>query len=149
MKTCSTKAADIERQWHVIDASGKTLGRLATQIAGLLMGKHKPIFSPNLDTGDFVIVINAGEIALTGSKSANKLAIRHSGYPGGLTATTYADMMVTHPTRAVEKALRGMLPKNSLGRSQITKLKVYAGADHPHAAQNPVPYTLNQVSQIS
>jgi hypothetical protein len=100
------------------------------------------------DTGDFVIVINAGEIALTGSKSANKLAFRHSGYPGGLTATTYADMMATHPTRAVEKAIRGMLPKNSLGRSQITKLKVYAGAEHPHAAQNPTPYSINQVSQI-
>jgi large subunit ribosomal protein L13 len=102
-----------------------------------------------MDTGDFVIVINAGEIALTGSKSASKLAFRHSGYPGGLTATTYADMMATHPTRAVEKAIRGMLPKNSLGRSQITKLKVYAGPEHPHAAQNPVPYSINQVSQIS
>jgi large subunit ribosomal protein L13 len=102
-----------------------------------------------MDTGDFVIVINAGEIALTGTKSASKLAFRHSGYPGGLTATTYADMMATHPTRAVEKAIRGMLPKNSLGRSQITKLKVYAGPEHPHAAQNPVPYSINQVSQIS
>lgn len=102
-----------------------------------------------MDTGDFVIVINAGEIALTGSKSASKLAFRHSGYPGGLTATTYADMMASHPTRAVEKAIRGMLPKNSLGRSQITKLKVYAGSEHPHAAQNPVPYSINQVSQIS
>jgi large subunit ribosomal protein L13 len=102
-----------------------------------------------MDTGDFVIVINAGEIALTGSKSASKLAFRHSGYPGGLTATTYADMMATHPTRAVEKAIRGMLPKNSLGRSQITKLKVYAGPEHPHGAQNPVPYSINQVSQIS
>jgi large subunit ribosomal protein L13 len=102
-----------------------------------------------MDTGDFVIVINAGEIALTGTKSASKLAFRHSGYPGGLTATTYADMMATHPTRAVEKAIRGMLPKNSLGRSQITKLKVYAGPEHPHAAKNPVPYSINQVSQIS
>jgi large subunit ribosomal protein L13 len=102
-----------------------------------------------MDTGDFVIVINAGEIALTGSKNANKMAFRHSGYPGGLTATTYADMMATHPTRAVEKAIRGMLPKNSLGRAQITKLKVYAGAEHPHAAQNPVPFSINQVSQIS
>jgi len=106
-------------------------------------------FAPHMDTGDFVIVINAGEIALTGSKNANKMAFRHSGYPGGLTATTYADMMATHPTRAVEKAIRGMLPKNSLGRSQITKLKVYAGAEHPHAAQNPTPYSINQVSQIS
>ena len=149
VRTASPKASEITRTWYIIDAKDVVLGRLATHAAALLRGKHKPTFAPHMDTGDFVIVINAGEIALTGSKSANKLAIRHSGYPGGLTATTYADMMVTHPTRAVEKAVRGMLPKNSLGRSQITKLKVYAGADHPHAAQNPVPYTLNQVSQIS
>lgn len=149
VRTASPKASEITRSWHIIDAKDVVLGRLATHAAALLRGKHKPIFAPHMDTGDFVIVINAGEVALTGSKNANKLAFRHSGYPGGLTATTYADMMATHPTRAVEKAIRGMLPKNSLGRSQITKLKVYAGAEHPHAAQNPIPYSINQVSQIS
>ena len=149
MRTYSPKPGDEARKWYVIDAENVVLGRLASHAATLLRGKHKPTFAPHMDTGDFVIVINAGEIALTGSKNANKLAFRHSGYPGGLTATTYADMMATHPTRAVEKAVRGMLPKNSLGRSQITKLKVYAGAEHPHAAQNPIPYSLNQVSQIS
>jgi large subunit ribosomal protein L13 len=149
VRTASPRASEITRAWHIIDAKDVVLGRLATHAAALLRGKHKPTFAPHMDTGDFVIVINAGEIALTGSKNANKLAFRHSGYPGGLTATTYADMMVTHPTRAVEKAIRGMLPKNSLGRSQITKLKVYAGAEHPHAAQNPIPYSINQVSQIS
>ena len=149
VRTASPKASEITRAWHIIDAKDVVLGRLATHAAALLRGKHKPTFAPHMDTGDFVIVINAAEIALTGSKNADKIAFRHSGYPGGLTETTYADMMVTHPTRAVEKAIRGMLPKNSLGRSQITKLKVYAGAEHPHAAQNPVPYSLNQVSQIS
>lgn len=149
MRTYTPKAHELQNNWLVIDATDVVLGRLASTAAALLRGKHKPTFAPHMDTGDFVIVINAGEIALTGSKNANKLAFRHSGYPGGLTATTYADMMVTHPTRAVEKAIRGMLPKNSLGRSQITKLKVYAGAEHPHAAQNPTPYSINQVSQIS
>ena len=149
VRTASPKASEITRAWHIIDAKDVVLGRLATHAAALLRGKHKPTFAPHMDTGDFVIVINAAEIALTGSKNSDKMAFRHSGYPGGLTATTYADMMVTHPTRAVEKAIRGMLPKNSLGRSQITKLKVYAGAEHPHTAQNPIPYSLNQVSQIS
>ena len=149
MSTYTARPSDIEHQWFIVDAEGMVLGRLATEIARIIRGKHKPTFTPHMDTGDFVIVINAGEIALTGSKNANKIAFRHSGYPGGLTATTYADMMATHPTRAVEKAIRGMLPKNSLGRSQITKLKVFAGAEHPHAAQNPIPYSINQVSQIS
>ena len=149
MRTFTPSPSDVARKWYVIDAADVVLGRLASHAATLLRGKHKPTFAPHMDTGDFVIVINAGEIALTGSKNANKMAFRHSGYPGGLTATTYADMMATHPTRAVEKAIRGMLPKNSLGRSQITKLKVYAGAEHPHAAQNPTPYSINQVSQIS
>ena len=136
-KTASANKETANKQWLLVDAEGKNLGRLASEVASLLRGKHKPTFAPHMDTGDFVIVINAGEIALTGSKNANKIAFRHSGYPGGLTATTYADMMVTHPTRAVEKAVRGMLPKNSLGRSQITKLKVYAGAEHDHQAQQP------------
>ena len=123
------------------------LGRLAVQTANLLRGKHKPTFAPHMDMGDFVIVINADKVALTGSKLAEKLYYRHSGYPGGLTATTYSEMVEKHPTRAVEKAIRGMLPKNSLGRAQIKKLKVYAGAEHPHAAQQPTVYTLDQVAQ--
>nr|BFF15397.1 50S ribosomal protein L13 [Microbacterium flavescens] len=123
------------------------LGRLASHVAALLRGKHKPTFAPHMDMGDFVIVINADKVALTGSKLAEKLYYRHSGYPGGLTATTYSEMVEKHPTRAVEKAIRGMLPKNSLGRAQIKKLKVYAGAEHPHAAQQPTVYTLDQVAQ--
>ena len=123
------------------------LGRLASHVAALLRGKHKPTFAPHMDMGDFVIVINADKVALTGSKLAEKLYYRHSGYPGGITATTYSEMVEKHPTRAVEKAIRGMLPKNSLGRAQIKKLKVYADAEHPHAAQQPQVYTLDQVAQ--
>jgi large subunit ribosomal protein L13 len=147
VRTFSPKAADVQRQWHVIDANDVVLGRLASQIAILLRGKHKPIFAPHVDTGDFVIVINADKVALTGKKRDQKFAYRHSGYPGGLTAVGYAELLEKHPTRAVEKAVRGMLPKNSLGRAQIKKLKVYAGPEHPHAAQQPTPYTLNQVAQ--
>ena len=147
MRTYSPKPADIQREWHVIDATDIVLGRLAVQSANLLRGKHKPIFAPHMDTGDFVIIINAEKVALSGTKKTTKLSYRHSGYPGGLTATTYSEMLEKHPTRAVEKAIRGMLPKNSIGRAQLTKLKVYAGAEHPHAAQQPKPYTLTQVSQ--
>jgi large subunit ribosomal protein L13 len=146
-RTYSPKPEEIQRDWVIIDATDIVLGRLASHAATLLRGKHKPIFAPNIDTGDFVIVINAEKVALTGSKLAQKKAYRHSGYPGGLTATTYAEMLEKHPTRAVEKAIRGMLPKNSIGRAQLTKLKVYAGAEHPHAAQKPTPYTLSQVAQ--
>ncbi|MBC7725018.1 MAG: 50S ribosomal protein L13 [Burkholderiaceae bacterium] len=146
-RTYSPKPDDIQRDWLIIDATDIVLGRLATHAASLLRGKHKAIFTNHMDTGDFVIIINAEKIALTGSKLAQKKAYRHSGYPGGLTATTYAEMLAKHPTRAVEKAVRGMLPKNSIGRAQLTKLKVYAGPEHPHAAQQPTTFTLTQVAQ--
>ncbi|GAA0963398.1 MULTISPECIES: 50S ribosomal protein L13 [Frigoribacterium] len=146
-RTFSPKPADVQPNWLIIDANDVVLGRLASHVAALLRGKHKPTFAPHMDMGDFVIVINADKVALTGSKLAEKLYYRHSGYPGGLTATTYSEMVEKHPTRAVEKAIRGMLPKNSLGRAQIKKLKVYAGAEHPHAAQQPTVYTLDQVAQ--
>lgn len=135
MKTYSTRAKDIERQWHVVDASGKTLGRLASQVVNLLMGKHKPIYVPHLDTGDYVIVLNASKVRVTGKKAKQKVYYRHSGYPGGLKATTFEDMLATHPTRVIEYAVRGMLPHNRLGRAMFKKLKVYAGDSHPHQAQ--------------
>jgi len=135
MKTYSAKAADIERQWHVIDVSGKTLGRQATQIARLLMGKHKPIFSHNLDTGDFVIVINADKVSVTGNKAKQKLYYRHSGYPGGLKSVTLEKTMQTHPERVIEHAVKGMLPHTRLGAGMRKRLKVYAGEAHPHQAQ--------------
>jgi len=135
MKTYSPKAGDIERQWHVIDASGKTLGRLSIQIAGLLMGKHKPMFTPNQDTGDFVVVINAAKIHVTGNKMKQKLYYRHSGYPGGLKTIPLEKMMQTNPTRVIELAVKGMLPHTRLGESMRKKLKVYAGDTHPHLAQ--------------
>jgi len=135
MKTYSTKISDIERQWHVIDASGKVLGKLATQVAGLLMGKHKPIFSHNLDTGDFVIVINADKVRVTGNKAKQKVYYRHSGYPGGLKTVTFEKMMQTNPTRVIEYAVKGMLPHNRLGAKMFKKLRVYAGDTHPHLAQ--------------
>lgn len=135
MKTYSTKASDIERKWHVIDASGKTLGRLASEVARLLRGKHKPIYVPHLDTGDYVIVINADKVRVTGNKAKQKLYYRHSGYPGGLKSTSLAEMMESHPTRVIEHAVKGMLPKGPLGRAMFKKLKVYAGPNHPHQAQ--------------
>jgi large subunit ribosomal protein L13 len=135
MKTYFTKAKDVERQWHVIDASGKTLGKLATQVANLLMGKHKPTFVPYLDTGDFVIVLNATKVKVTGKKPKQKTYYRHSLYPGGLKAETYEEMMADHPTRIIEHAVRGMLPHTRLGRAMFKKLKVYAGDSHPHQAQ--------------
>jgi len=135
MKTYSTKAKDVEHKWHVLDASGKTLGKLATQAANLLMGKHKPTFAPYLDTGDFVIVLNATKVRVTGKKPKQKTYYRHSGYPGGIKAETYEELMATHPTRVIEHAVRGMLPHNRLGRAMFKKLKVYAGDSHPHQAQ--------------
>jgi large subunit ribosomal protein L13 len=146
-RTFSPKPADVQREWIVIDAADVVLGRLASQTAALLRGKHKATFAPHMDMGDFVIIVNAEKVALTGAKLEKKMAYRHSGYPGGLTATSYSEMLEKHPTRAVEKAVRGMLPKNSLGRAQIKKLKVYAGAEHPHAAQQPKPYVFDQVAQ--
>jgi large subunit ribosomal protein L13 len=135
MKTYSTKASDIERQWHVIDASGKVLGRLATKVAGLLMGKHKPIFTPNLDTGDFVVVINAAKVKVTGNKVEQKLYYRHSGYPGGLKSVNLERMMQSNPSRVIEHAVKGMLPHNRLGAQMIKKLRVYDGESHPHLSQ--------------
>ncbi|MFX0538351.1 50S ribosomal protein L13 [Ornithinimicrobium sp. Y1847] len=147
MRTYTPKPGDITRAWHVIDASDVVLGRLASQAAILLRGKHKTMFAPHVDTGDFVIIINADKVALTGAKLEQKKAYRHSGYPGGLKAQSYEELLERHPARAVEKAIRGMLPKNSLGRQQLKKLKVYAGAEHPHAAQQPVPFEISQVAQ--
>ena len=147
MRTYTPKAGDITRQWHVIDATDVVLGRLASQTAILLRGKHKTTFAPHVDTGDFVIIINADKVALTGSKAEQKRAYRHSGYPGGLRSTSYTELLEKNPERAVEKAIRGMLPRNSLGRQQLSKLKVYAGEAHPHTAQKPVPFTITQVAQ--
>jgi large subunit ribosomal protein L13 len=147
VRTFSPKAGDIQHQWHVIDASDVVLGRLASHAAILLRGKHKPIFAPHVDTGDFVIVVNAEKVALSGRKLEQKKAYRHSGYPGGLREVTYSDLLEKHPERVIEKAVRGMLPKNSLGRSMLRKLKVYAGPEHPHQAQQPVPYEITQVAQ--
>jgi large subunit ribosomal protein L13 len=135
MKTYSTKPSEIERQWHVIDASGQILGKLATEAAKLLMGKHKPTFSRHLDTGDFVVIINAEKVRFTGKKAEQKLYRSHSGYPGGLKAVSLERMMATNPVRVVERAVKGMLPRNRLGAQMIKKLKVYAGEEHPHLAQ--------------
>jgi large subunit ribosomal protein L13 len=147
VRTFSPKADDIQRQWHVIDASDVILGRLASQAAILLRGKHKPIFAPHVDTGDFVVIVNADKVALSGNKLQNKLAYRHSGYPGGLRSVAYSELMDKNPQRAVEKAVKGMLPKNTMGRHMLRKLKVYAGPDHPHQAQQPVPFEITQVDQ--
>lgn len=147
MRTYSPKPGDVNREWHVIDATDVVLGRLASQVAVLLRGKHKPIFAPHVDTGDFVIVINAEKIVLTGSKMTQKMDYRHSGFPGGLRATSYVELLASNPRRAIEKAVKGMLPHNKLSDAQITKLKVYAGDVHPHAAQNPKPYEISQVAQ--
>ncbi|GAB3160229.1 MULTISPECIES: 50S ribosomal protein L13 [Myceligenerans] len=147
MRTYTPKPGDVQRDWHVVDATDVVLGRLASQVATLLRGKHKPTFAPHVDGGDFVIVINAEKVALSGNKRENKMAYRHSGYPGGLTATPYGELIEKSPRKAIEKAVRGMLPKTTLGREQIKKLKVYAGAEHPHAAQQPKPFEITQVSQ--
>ncbi len=143
MSTYSPKASEIERAWHVVDAEGMVLGRLSTEVARLLRGKHKPMFTPHMDTGDHVIVINAEKVVLTSSKAESKLVYRHSGYPGGLKSTTYADMLRTKPADAVRRTIRGMIPKNRLGRQMLTKLKVYAGPTHPHAAQQPKPFAID------
>ncbi|MBA2419161.1 MAG: 50S ribosomal protein L13 [Nocardioidaceae bacterium] len=147
MRTYTPKPGDVERQWHVIDAEDVVLGRLAVQTATLLRGKHKPTFAPHVDGGDFVIIVNAAKVALTGNKRQDKLAYRHSGYPGGLKSIAYGDLLAKDPRKAVEKAVWGMLPKNRLGRTLIKKLKVYAGPDHPHAAQTPAPFEFKQIAQ--
>jgi large subunit ribosomal protein L13 len=147
VRTYSPKPGEIQRHWHVIDASDIVLGRLASHAATLLRGKHKPIFAPHVDTGDFVIVVNAGKVALTGNKRQTKVAYRHSGYPGGLKKVSYDVLLTKRPERAVELAVKGMLPHNKLGRRLIKKLKVYAGPEHPHAAQQPVPFEIKQIAQ--
>ncbi len=147
MRTFSPKPGDITREWHVIDATDVRLGRLAVQVANLLRGKHKAIFAPHVDTGDFVIVVNANKVSLSSNKRVTKLAYRHSGYPGGLTATPFGELLDKDPRKAIEKAVWGMLPKNKLGRQVLRKLKVYGGPDHPHAAQQATPFEISQVSQ--
>ena len=147
MRTYSPKAHELQNNWLIIDATDVVLGRLATTAAKLLRGKHKPTFAAHMDNGDFVIIINAEKVALTGAKLLQKKAYRHSGYPGGLTATSYAELLEKNPERAVEKAIAGMVPKNTLGRNQLSKLKVYRGAEHPHAAQQPQQYVIDQVAQ--
>ncbi|MBI2237068.1 MAG: 50S ribosomal protein L13 [Actinobacteria bacterium] len=145
MKTYAPKPRDIERRWYVIDASGAVLGRLASEVASILRGKHKPIWAPHADTGDHVVIVNAGGVRLTGGKENKKVAYRHSGYPGGLTETKYARLLAERPVYVVEKAIKGMLPKNRLGRAMARKLQVYEGAEHPHQAQKPVPLTLGEI----
>jgi large subunit ribosomal protein L13 len=144
MKTYSPKPGHIERRWYVVDASGQVLGRLASEVATILRGKHKPMYAPHMDTGDHVIVINADKIELTGNKGEDKYAYRHSGYPGGIKAVRYKDLMATRPVAAVEKAVKGMLPKNSLGRQMVKKLHVVPGGEHPHAAQKPVALAVGE-----
>jgi large subunit ribosomal protein L13 len=147
LRTFTPKPAEVTRTWHVIDATDIVLGRLASQTAILLRGKHKTTFAPHVDGGDFVIIINAEKVALTGAKLEQKKAYRHSGFPGGLKSTSYTELLAKSPAKAVEKAVRGMLPHTTLGREQLTHLKVYAGSEHPHSAQEPVPFEITQVSQ--
>lgn len=147
MRTFSPKPGDVNKTWHVIDASDVVLGRLASQVAVLLRGKHKATFAPHVDGGDFVIVINAEKVALTGAKLTDKMVYRHSGYPGGLKTKPIGELLATNPTRVIENAVRGMLPRTKLGNSQLSKLKVYAGPEHPHSAQQPQPFVISQVAQ--
>ena len=147
MRTYSPKPGDVQRQWHVIDAQNVVLGRLAVQTANLLRGKHKPTFAPHMDMGDFVIVVNAEKVALSGNKRADKLAYRHSGYPGGLRSIPIGELLEKDARKAIEKAVWGMLPKNKLGRAMLKKLKVYSGPDHPHTAQQPQPFEIIQIAQ--
>ena len=147
MRTYTPKPGEIQRQWYVIDASDVVLGRLASQAAILLRGKHKATFAPHVDTGDFLIVINAEKVALSGAKEVQKLDYRHSGFPGGLSSKSYGELRESNPRRLVEKAVAGMLPHNTLGRAQLRKLKVYAGQDHPHSAQQPEPFEITQIAQ--
>ncbi len=149
MRTYQPKPADVTRQWHVLDATDVVLGRLASQAATLLRGKHKAYYAPHLDTGDFVIVINAGKVAMTGNKRVQSLYHRHSGFPGGLRSTSYDELLNTRPQLVVERAIKGMLPHTTLGRQIGSKLKVYAGPTHPHAAQKPVPFDIIQISQLT
>jgi len=144
MKTWNAKPGEVTRHWYVVDAEGQTLGRLATQIADTLRGKNKPQYTPHVDTGDFVVVVNAEKIAVTGKKLDEKLNHRHSGYPGGLRTRTLREQLERRPTEVIRKAVKGMLPRNRLSRAQLTKLKVYAGPEHPHSAQSPEPLNLEK-----
>lgn len=147
MSTYNPKPGEITRTWHVIDASDVVLGRLAVTAATLLRGKHKATFASHVDTGDFVVIVNASKVALSGSKRTTKMAYRHSGRPGGLRAVPYGELLDHDPRKAVERAVWGMLPKNKLSRAQLSKLKVYSGPEHPHSAQQPQPYTITQIAQ--
>ena len=147
MRTYTPKPGEIDRAWLVIDATDVVLGRLASQTAQLLRGKHKPQYAPHVDVGDFVVIVNAGKVALSSDKAKTKMSYRHSGFPGGLSATPIGELLEKDPRRAIEKAVWGMLPKNRLGRQMLKKLKVYAGAEHPHAAQQPQTYEFKQVAQ--
>ena len=147
MRTYSPKAGDVDAKWHVVDADGIVLGRLASQVATLLRGKHKPTFAPNFDNGDYVIVINAEKVVSTGNKWTEKTAYHHSGFPGGLKATSYQELRDKQPEKIIEKAVKGMMPRNRLSKQQLTKLKVYAGPEHPHAGQNPEVFELTQIAQ--
>lgn len=147
MRTYTPKPGDVDAQWHVIDATDVVLGRLASQTAALLRGKHKPTFVPHQDMGDFVIIINAEKVAMTGDKAEKKRYWRHSGFPGGIKSLTFNEMVSRYPTRAVYQAVKGMLPHNKLGTAQLKKLRVYAGAEHPHVAQQPKPFDISQVTQ--
>jgi len=147
VRTYSPKPGDIQREWHVIDATDVRLGRLSVQIANLLRGKHKAIFAPHVDTGDFVIVVNAAKVSLSGDKARNKMSYQHSGFPGGLSATPMGELLEKDARKAIEKAVWGMLPKNKLGRQVLKKLKVYSGPNHPHQAQQATPYEIKQISQ--
>ena len=149
MPTYSPKPGDVTRAWHVIDAEDVVLGRLATEVATLLRGKHKPTFAPHVDTGDFVIIVNAEKVALTGNKREDKFAYRHSGYPGGLRKRSFGELLDTKPERLLEKVVKGMLPKNKLGRAQGKKLKVYAGPEHPHSAQQPKTHEITKIAQVT
>ena len=142
MKSFMASPSTIEREWYVVDATGHTLGRLATEVANVLRGKNKPTYTPHIDTGDYVIVINADKIQVTGNKETDKIYYHHTMYPGGLKSISFKDLMAKDPTKAIEKAVKGMLPHNTLGSQQFTKLKVYAGAEHPHEAQKPVVYEM-------
>ena len=147
MRTYTPKPGEVDRTWHVIDATDVVLGRLASQTAILLRGKHKPTFAPHVDTGDFVIIVNADKVVLTGAKAEQKKAYSHSGYPGGLSSVPFGQLLERDPRRAIEKAVWGMLPKNRLGRQMLKKLKVYAGPEHPHQAQKATPFEITQISQ--
>jgi len=148
VRTYAPKAHEIERSWHLVDADGLVLGRLASEVARILRGKHRPYFAPNVDTGDYVVVVNADKVVLTSDKAGKKFAYRHSGYPGGLKQRSYAEMMATRPEEVVRRAVRGMLPKNTLGRQMLLKLKVYPSPEHPHAAQRPEALDLPSAQRV-